>query len=204
MFESRSSSPFTAATSSSYTPSPLASFDQQQQQKQQQLEQKLSSILMSSQLITTSELTPPPTPTGKPIRGSASLQIVQPPTPLSVETTRTTSNRTRALSTGSSVSSFDLSSLPKQVFADAFEEKLATTGNIFQKREDWSVLSRIPIVKQNTIHIRLEDEGPYGNDETRCFVLSHFSSLGIKELSCIVCSSPMIVFDRFPLVDGKY
>ena len=38
---------------------------------------------------------------------------------------------------------------------DNLEEKLATTGNIFQRREDWSILTKIPISKQNTIHIRI-------------------------------------------------
>lgn len=112
----------------------------------------------------------------------------------------------RAISTGSSIASaasFDLGTSNRAlIFADPFEEKLATTGNIFEKRDDWSVLGRIPISKQNTIHIRLEDEGPYGNDETRCFVLSHFSSLGIKQLNCVFCSSDLIVYDRFPLIDG--
>lgn len=83
-----------------------------------------------------------------------------------------------------------------------FEEKLATTGNIFQRREDWSFLKRLPIVKQNSIHIRLEDEGPFGNDETRCFVLSHLSSLCIRELICVHCSCNLVIFDRFPLIDG--
>lgn len=83
-----------------------------------------------------------------------------------------------------------------------FEEKLATTGNIFQRREEWSILNKLPINKQNTMHIRLEDEGPFGNDETRCFVLSHLSSLCIKEMNCVFCSCTMLVYDRFPLVDG--
>ena len=75
-------------------------------------------------------------------------------------------------------------------------------GSIFERREDWSILSRIPICKQNTIHIRLEDEGPYGNDETRCFVLSHLSALGVKQLTCVSCDCQLVVYDRFPLVDG--
>ena len=42
---------------------------------------------------------------------------------------------------------------------DSFEEKLAITGNIFQKRDDWSIISKLPINKQNSIHIRVNDEG---------------------------------------------
>lgn len=87
-------------------------------------------------------------------------------------------------------------------FANSFEEKLAITGNMFQRREDWSIIYKLPLNKQNTIHIRLEDEGPYGNDEIRCFVLSHFSSLAIKNLSCAYCSCDLVIYDRFPLVDG--
>jgi hypothetical protein len=107
-----------------------------------------------------------------------------------------------ANSTASSLNYYIPPPLTPKVFSDAYEEKLATTGNIFQRRDDWSILSKLPISKQNTVHIRLEDEGPYGNDETRCFVLSHFSSLNIKELNCIFCDCPCVIYDRFPLVDG--
>ncbi|CAF0985988.1 unnamed protein product, partial [Didymodactylos carnosus] len=66
-----------------------------------------------------------------------------------------------------------------------FDEKHAAAGNIFEHRQDWSILNRVPLHKRNAIHIRLEDEGPYGNDETRCFVLSQLSVLGCTELNCI-------------------
>jgi len=82
------------------------------------------------------------------------------------------------------------------------DERLAITGNMFKKREDWSVLYRIPFEKQNMTDIRLEDEGPYGNDETRCFVLSHLSSLKIREIKCCLCNVILPIYDRFPLVDG--
>ena len=81
-------------------------------------------------------------------------------------------------------------------------EKLAATGNIFKKRENWSIINKLPIEKQNTIHIRLEDEGPYGNDEIRYFVLSHLSQLGVQKVNCLFCDCDMPVYDRFPLVDG--
>jgi hypothetical protein len=71
---------------------------------------------------------------------------------------------------------------------DSFlEEKLAQSGNMFNSRKDWSILSQVPLSKQNSIHIRLDDEGPYGNDETRCFLLSHFSALGIRTMACVAC-----------------
>ena len=67
------------------------------------------------------------------------------------------------------------------------DEKLASSGNMFNTRQDWSILTQVPIHKQNAIHIRLDDEGPYGNDETRCFLLSYFSTLGIRAMSCVLC-----------------
>lgn len=85
----------------------------------------------------------------------------------------------------------------------SIEDKIvASSGNMFHKRDDWSILSRIPINKQNTIHIRLEDEGPYGNDEIRCYVLSHFSSLGVRDIKCVLCDNDLKLYDRFPLIDG--
>lgn len=108
-------------------------------------------------------------------------------------------SRFRGTSLGS-VSSDSTNSITRQL--EVGDEKLAKTGNIFQRREDWSIISKLPINKQNTIHIRLEDEGPYGNDETRCFVLSHFSSLGVKKLDCVFCGCELVVYDRFPLIDG--
>lgn len=83
-----------------------------------------------------------------------------------------------------------------------FDEKHAAAGNIFEHRQDWSILNRLPLHKRNAIHIRLEDEGPYGNDETRCFVLSQLSMVNCTEAHCVVCGQSMIVYDRYPLVDG--
>lgn len=68
------------------------------------------------------------------------------------------------------------------------DEKLVHSGNMFKAREDLKpFLAQIPLCKQNAVHIRLEDEGPYGNDETRCFLLSHFSTLGIRSMCCVLC-----------------
>jgi hypothetical protein len=88
--------------------------------------------------------------------------------------------------------------------SNKLEEKLASTGNIFYSRgHDYSsILARVPFVKQNGIMLRLEDEGPYGNDETRCFVLSHFSSLCVREMKCVICDCNLAIYDKFPLLDG--
>ena len=84
------------------------------------------------------------------------------------------------------------------------EEKLCITGNIFEKRKDWSIISKLPLNKQNTIHFRCKDEGPYGNDEIRCFLLAHLSSLKIKQVNCVLCECDLVVYDRFPLIDGTF
>jgi hypothetical protein len=82
------------------------------------------------------------------------------------------------------------------------DDSMASNGNMFHKRNDWSIITKLPVNKQNPINIRLEDDGPYGNDEIRCFVLSHFSSLFIREIGCIICGDELRIYDRFPLIDG--
>lgn len=167
--------------------------DQLIQHQQQILEQKLN-------LLASSAFMSPPTPTKKLSYSQQNLS-------------QTSSNlRPRAASLGvidssSLVKSTSTGFMPLAIqnnkhLMENFEEKLATTGNIFQRREDWSILNKLPVAKQNSIHVRLEDEGPFGNDETRCFVLSHLSSLCIREMNCVHCSCSMVIYDRFPLVDG--
>jgi hypothetical protein len=50
----------------------------------------------------------------------------------------------------------------------------------------------------------MEDEGNHGNDDTRCFILSTLAALHTSRVSCVLCLSPMLVFDRYPLVDGTF
>jgi hypothetical protein len=86
--------------------------------------------------------------------------------------------RHRALSTGSMLSPtnrwtkasnrehFKSTSIAAKLSAGKLnqdlENKLALTGNMFYTRTNWSFLNGVPIDKQNTIHIRIEDDGPYG------------------------------------------
>ncbi|XP_034179586.2 headcase protein isoform X2 [Osmia lignaria lignaria] len=51
---------------------------------------------------------------------------------------------------------------------------------------------------------QMEDEGNHGNDDTRCFILSTLAALQWSRVSCVLCRSPMLVFDRYPLVDGTF
>jgi len=50
----------------------------------------------------------------------------------------------------------------------------------------------------------MEDEGNHGNDDTRCFILSTLAALHTSRVACVLCQSPMLVFDRYPLVDGTF
>lgn len=51
---------------------------------------------------------------------------------------------------------------------------------------------------------QMEDEGNHGNDDTRCFILSTLAALQWSRVSCVLCRAPMLVFDRYPLVDGTF
>jgi hypothetical protein len=50
----------------------------------------------------------------------------------------------------------------------------------------------------------MEDEGNHGNDDTRCFILSTLAALHTSRVACVLCESPMLVFDRYPLLDGTF
>lgn len=80
----------------------------------------------------------------------------------------------------------------------------AAAGNIFKRRTDYSVFGQLPRHQQNPYHIKMEDEGPHGNDETRCFVLTNLSTHGVTSVNCVVCNSHLPVFDKYPLIDGTF
>lgn len=81
----------------------------------------------------------------------------------------------------------------------------AINGNgIFSRRQDFSSFNALPKHKLNSYHIKMEDEGHHGNDETRCFILSTLAGMGMSRVICILCRAPMAVFDRYPLVDGTF
>ncbi|XP_018308088.1 headcase protein isoform X2 [Mycetomoellerius zeteki] len=51
---------------------------------------------------------------------------------------------------------------------------------------------------------QMEDEGNHGNDDTRCFILSTLAALQWSRVTCVLCRAAMLVFDRYPLVDGTF
>lgn len=91
---------------------------------------------------------------------------------------------------------------PKFDFSDAASNTSSTAATIFRKRNDLSAFNVLPKHKQNSYHIKMEEDNVNGNDDVRSFVLSHFSSIRMTSLNCVLCKNEMYVFDRYPLVDG--
>ncbi len=50
----------------------------------------------------------------------------------------------------------------------------------------------------------MEDECSIGNDETRIFILSSFASNKMNRVPCVVCGSVLVIYDRYPLLDGTF
>ncbi|XP_041353874.1 headcase protein-like [Gigantopelta aegis] len=83
-------------------------------------------------------------------------------------------------------------------------DSTSAAGNIFKRRLDYSAFDILPRFKQNPYNIKMEDEGPHGNDDTRSFVLSTLSSYKMTSLKCIICKCHLPVFDHYPLIDGTF
>jgi hypothetical protein len=94
---------------------------------------------------------------------------------------------------------FGACSLKRRFFSDRHG-----TGSIFSRRLDFSSFNSLPRHKINSYHIKMEDDGNHGNDETRCFVLSNLATLRLSRASCLLCRSSMMVFDQYPLIDGTF
>ena len=90
---------------------------------------------------------------------------------------------------------------PKFEFSESASNN-TTAGTIFRKRNDLSAFNVLPKHKQNSYHIRMEEDSSNGNDEVRSFVLDHLSNYRMTSVKCVLCKDDMSVFDRFPLVDG--
>lgn len=80
----------------------------------------------------------------------------------------------------------------------------AAAGNIFHHRITMQSFNKLPNPSRNSYHVRVEDEGPYGNDEIRCFILNTLSCLRKTTLDCVLCRSPLRIYDKYPLVDGTF
>ena len=90
----------------------------------------------------------------------------------------------------------------RMFFSDKRERR--SSGSIFSRRADYSSFNTLPRHKINSYHIKMEDDGNHGNDETRCFILSTLSANKMNRTACVICSGTMIIFDRYPLIDGTF
>ena len=87
---------------------------------------------------------------------------------------------------------------------DFFPDKAkAAAGNIFRRRSDMGAFDDLPPSSRNSYCVRVEDEGPYGNDETRCFLLTVLSSTSKTTVRCVVCREDLTVYDKYPLINGR-
>ncbi|XP_045468849.1 uncharacterized protein LOC123676731 isoform X2 [Harmonia axyridis] len=77
-------------------------------------------------------------------------------------------------------------------------------NGIFTRRQDFSSFNSLPKIKLNSYQIKTEDEGNHGNDDTRCFILSTLASHNRSKVQCVLCEEYLLVFDRYPLVDGTF
>ncbi|XP_045134793.1 headcase protein-like [Portunus trituberculatus] len=77
-------------------------------------------------------------------------------------------------------------------------------GSMFARRADFSSFNVLPRDKINSYHIKMEDDGFPGNDDTRCFILSTLAAQRTSRTACVLCHQPLLVFDRYPLLDGTF
>jgi len=83
--------------------------------------------------------------------------------------------------------------------------QVQNTGSIFQRRETMaSFYEVLPSWKVNGIHIKMEDDCPQGNDETRIFVLTSLGDHKMRKVPCVLCQNELTVFDKYPLIDGTF
>ncbi|XP_050427906.1 headcase protein [Adelges cooleyi] len=133
---------------------------------------------------------------------------------LRLRTGSLSSNGSSSPLTGSSSSTNSVSPAHSGSFAatgskrrvkDVFERQSSMNGNgIFCRRLDFGTFNRLPRHMLNSYHVKIEDEGNHGNDETRSFILSSLAAQNQSRVNCVLCSDVMLVFDRYPLVDGTF
>ncbi|XP_075148896.1 hdc homolog, cell cycle regulator [Haematobia irritans] len=90
---------------------------------------------------------------------------------------------------------------------ELYSERVRSTSGcngIFSRRLDFSSFNLLPTTRLNSYQVKIEDEGNHGNDETRLFILSSLAQSQKSRVACILCEEPMLVFDRYPLVDGSF
>lgn len=75
----------------------------------------------------------------------------------------------------------------------------------FAHRTDYSIFDRlVPRHLVNSYHIKMEDDGYAAGDDTRSFVLSSLAFHRCNEVTCVLCDDSMVVYDRYPLINGTF
>ncbi|CAL4098870.1 unnamed protein product, partial [Meganyctiphanes norvegica] len=91
-----------------------------------------------------------------------------------------------------------------QAFADPLAQHGSGGSGLFARRLDFSSFNALPRTKINSYHIKMEDDGLHGNDDTRCFILSTLAAVRSSRTACVLCNQALLVFDRYPLIDGTF
>jgi len=89
-------------------------------------------------------------------------------------------------------------------FFGGFDGGSGISGTMFVRRPDYSSFNILPRTKINSYHIRTEDDSSHGSDDIRTLILSTLSANGKSRVHCILCQSSMVIFERFPLIDGTF
>ncbi|KAJ1349097.1 hypothetical protein KIN20_004547 [Parelaphostrongylus tenuis] len=85
------------------------------------------------------------------------------------------------------------------------DEQVRVNGSVFARRENFdNLLSIIPMSKFNGIHIKMEDDCPQGGDDVRLCLLKTLGAHNQRVVPCVGCHRDMVVYDRYPLVDGVF
>lgn len=75
----------------------------------------------------------------------------------------------------------------------------------FAHRTGYKIFEKlVPRHLVNSYHIKMEDDGYGAGDDTRSFVLSSLAYHRTSQVSCVLCSCKLTVYDQFPLIDGTF
>ena len=149
--------------------------------------------------------------TGSGSTGSAATPPLSPPRPgaffpQSTAAAKPPPSKSEPRGTGSSGSWTGNTPSPPPVAAaqKSSAVPLPARGNIFEHRADLTAFKAIRRAAQNAYHIRLDDDGPHGNDDVRRLLMRRLSAAGVRRFACVACRRSLPVYDEFPLVDGTF
>ena len=166
------------------------------QQSQQQQRMRTCSFSSTGSGSTGSAATPPLSPPRPGAFFPPSITTTKPPPASSVSKPEAPSTTGSASPTSSAASPS-----PPAVQKCA---PLPARGNIFEHRADLGAFKAIRRRAQNAYHVRLDDDGPHGNDDVRRLLMRRLSAAGVRRFACVSCRRALPVYDEFPLIDGTF